>query len=291
MRQDRQSEFPGGHAGSLILNLAPTGIVPARSQTPHVPITPEEIISDVLRCVKLGVSMVHIHARSHDGAATDDADIFRTILTGIRAHCPEVVMVTSTSGRRIKEVKRRASSLFLEGAAKPDMASLTLGSLNFSTETSLNEPATIVRLAEIMKERGIKPELEIFDLGMVNVAHTLINKGLLEPPYYFNIILGNIAAAQVRLHHLAALVADLPEQSIWSVGGIGRFQFQANGLGLILGDGVRIGLEDNLWLDHERTRLASNADLVQRMVKLASAYGRAIASPAEVRNRLGLGGN
>ncbi len=291
MRQDRQSELSGSHTGSLILNLAPTGIVPTRSQTPLVPITPEEIISDVLRCVKLGVSMVHIHARNPDGTATDDAGVFRTILTGIRAQCPDVVIVTSTSGRRVKEVERRASSLFLEGAAKPDMASLTLGSVNFFAEASLNEPTTIVRLAEIMKERGIKPEMEIFDLGMVNVAHTLIDKGLLEPPYYFNIILGNIASAQVRPHHLAALVTDLPAQSIWSVGGIGRFQLQANGLGLILGDGVRIGLEDNLWLDGARTRLASNVDLVQRMVNLASVYGRAIASPAEVRSRLGLGGS
>lgn len=287
----KQHELSGSHTEPLILNLAPTGIVPTRSQTPHVPITPEEIISDVLRCVKLGVSMVHIHARNPDGAATGDAGIFRAILTGIRAHCPDVIIVTSTSGRRIKEVERRAATLLLEDAARPDMASLTLGSMNFSAEASINEPATIVRLAEIMKERGIKPEMEIFDLGMVNIAHTLINKGLLEPPYYFNIILGNIASAQVRLHHLAALVTDLPRHSIWSVGGIGRFQLQANGLGLILGDGVRTGLEDNLWLDGARTCLASNADLVQRVVNLAAVYGRAIASPAEVRSRLGLGGS
>ena len=235
--------------------------------------------------------MVHVHARNQDGEATDNADIFREILTGIRTHCPDVILVTSTSGRRVGEVERRASTLFLEGVAKPDMASLTLGSINFSAETSINEPATIIRLAEIMKEHGIKPEMEIFDLGMINIAHMLINKGLLEPPYYFNIILGNIASAQVSLHHLAALVTDLPEQSIWSVGGIGRFQLQANGLGLILGDGVRTGLEDNIWLDEARTRLASNADLVQRMVDLASIHGRAIASPVEVRNRLGLGGS
>jgi uncharacterized protein (DUF849 family) len=288
MKQDKQSGISGGKSESLILNLAPTGLVPTRDQTPHVPITPEQIVADVLRCVKLGVAMVHIHARTPEGAATDDAGVFREILTGIRAGSADVIIVTTTSGRRIREVERRASTLFLEGAAKPDMASLTLGSMNFSAEASLNEPAAIIRLAEIMKERGIRPELEIFDLGMVNFARTLMDKGLIAPPYYFNIILGNIATAQVSLHHLAALVADLPPQSVWSVGGIGRFQLQANGLGVILGDGVRIGLEDNLWMDAARTRLASNADLVQRMVDIASAFGRPIASPAAVRRRLGL---
>lgn len=278
-------------ATPLIVNLAPTGILPTRERTPHVPLTPTEIVADVCQCIDLGASMIHLHARARDGRPTMDRGIYSEIIAGIRSHASGVVVVVTTSGRRVSGIEQRAEALLLEGSVKPDMASLTLGSVNFSAETSLNEPATIVRLAEIMKERGIKPEMEIFDLGMVNVAHTLIDKGLLEPPYYFNIILGNIASAQVRLHHLAALLTDLPAQSIWSVGGIGRFQLQANGLGLILGDGVRIGLEDNLWLDRARTRLASNADLVQRMVNLASVYGRAIASPAEVRLRLGLGGN
>jgi len=275
----------------LIVNLAPTGILPTREQTPHVPLTPTEIVADVCQCIDLGVSMVHLHARALDGCPTMDRGVYAEIIAGIRCYAPSVVVVVTTSGRRVSSIEQRTEALFLEGNVKPDMASLTLGSLNFSKESSLNEPLTIVRLAEIMKERSIKPELEVFDLGMVNIAHTLIDKGLLEPPYYFNIILGNVATAQVKLNHLAAIVTDLPAQSVWSIGGIGRFQLQANGLGLILGDGVRTGLEDNLWLDGARTSLARNADLVQRIVNLASVYGRAIASPAEARLRLGLGGN
>ncbi|MDE2430226.1 MAG: 3-keto-5-aminohexanoate cleavage protein, partial [Burkholderiales bacterium] len=134
----------------------------------------------------------------------------------------------------------------------------------------------------------IKPELEIFDLGMVNFAKILIDKGLLNPPYYFNIILGNPATAQSRLLHLATIVADLPQDSIWSVGGIGRYQTTANGLGVLLGHGVRTGLEDNLWLDDERTTHASNPQLVRKITIQAEALGRKIASPLQVRQMLGL---
>lgn len=268
----------------LVINLAPTGLVPNREQTPHIPLTPSEIAADVLRCVELGVSMVHLHARE----PSDDCSVFADIITRIRKKSPEVVVITSTSGRRMKEVERRASTIYLEGDAKPDMASLTLGSMNFSTEASVNDPKTIMRLAEIMLERGIRPELEIFDLGMVNVAKILIDKGLIAPPFYFNILLGNPATAQATLLHIAAIVNELPPQSVWSLGGIGRFQLKANALGVVMGNGVRVGLEDNLWLDDARTQLATNAQLVERIVAQANALGRPIASVESVREMLGL---
>ena len=170
----------------------------------------------------------------------------------------------------------------------PDMASLTLGSLNFSAEASISSPSAVTRLATIMQERGIRPELEVFDLGMVNFARVLIDKGLIEPPFYFNILLGNVASAQASLLHLGTLVADLPPQSIWSVAGIGRHQSVASALGIAVGHGVRTGLEDNLWLDEARTTLATNLQLVQRVAAQAAALGRPLASPAEVRQRLGL---
>jgi uncharacterized protein (DUF849 family) len=273
---------------SLIINLAPTGMLPSRQQTPHVPLSPSEIAADVARCVALGASIVHIHAREEDGSASDNPHIFADIIYKIREQSPDVVITTTTSGRRVPDVARRAATLYLDGDAKPDMASLTLGSMNFSSEASVNSPDTIMQLAAIMREKGIRPELEIFDLGMINFAKVLIAKGLIEAPYYFNIILGNPSSAQATLLHLGTMISDLPAQSFWSLGGIGRFQTRANALGVVMGDGVRVGLEDNLWLDEQRTTLATNAQLVQRVAAQATALGRPIATSKEVRTMLAL---
>lgn len=273
---------------SLIINLAPTGLIPTRKQSPYVPLTPIEIAADVAQCAALGVSIVHLHARSEDGSASDDPAVFADIIRRVRAQTPDMIITTTTSGRVVQDIDRRAATLFLDGDAKPDMASLTLGSMNFATEASVNSPATIMRLAELMLKNGIRPELEVFDIGMINFAKILIQKGLIEAPFYFNFILGNPATAQATLLHLATLISDLPEQSFWSLGGIGRFQTKANALGIVMGDGVRVGLEDNLWLDDDRTQLATNVQLVERIVAQANAQGRAIATPKEVRARLGL---
>ncbi len=272
----------------LIINLAPTGMVPTRAMTPHVPLAPDEVVRDVTQCAQLGAAMVHLHARTADGTPTEDPAVYGRMIGAIRAAVPDLIVITSTSGRLVREVEQRAASLYLEGALKPDMASLTLGSMNFATTASINEPQTIVRLAQIMQERGIKPELEVFDLGMVNMAKILIDKGLLQPPYYFNILLGNPGTAQASLMHLAAMVGDLPPQSYWSLAGLGRFQTRATALGVVMGHGVRIGLEDNLWLDDDRTALATNAQLVQRIVAQAQAIGRPVAPPQAVRAMLGL---
>jgi uncharacterized protein (DUF849 family) len=272
----------------LIINLAPTGMVPTRAQSPHVPLTPAEIADDVVRCVGQGVSMAHLHARGADGTPTEDLAVYAEIISGIRARAPETVIVTTTSGRLVADVEKRASTLYLKGELKPDMASLTLGSMNFTREASVNAPATITRLAQIMQDNGIKPELEVFDVGMVNVAHMMIDKGLLQAPYYFNILLGNPGTAQATLLHLATIVNSLPANSVWSLGGIGRFQTQCNGLGVVMGHGVRVGLEDNLWLDDERTQLADNLQLVQRVAAQAAALGRPLASASQTRQMLGM---
>lgn len=273
----------------LIVNLAPTGMVPTRAQSPFVPLTPMEIADDVARCVAHGVSMVHLHARDADGVPTEELSIYAEIIGAIRARAPDTVIVTTTSGRLVADVERRAATLYLEGGLKPDMASLTLGSMNFARDASVNAPATITRLAQIMQERGIKPELEVFDLGMVNIAHMLIDKGLIQAPYYFNILLGNPGTAQATLLHLAAIVGSLPPDSVWSLGGIGRFQTQSNALGVVMGHGVRVGLEDNLWFDDERTQPADNLRLVQRVAAQAAALGRPLASADQARGMLGLG--
>ena len=256
--------------------------------TPHVPESPAEIITDVLKCVPLGVSMAHLHARDAEGVPTYKKEIYNEIITGIKEKNKDLIIVVSTSGRTYSEFSQRSEVLSLEGAVKPDMASLTLSSLNFNKIASVNSPDMIVKLAEKMREKGIKPELEIFDLGMVNFAHYLIKKGLLQPPYYFNIILGNIAAAQAKLLHLGLIISELPENSIWSVAGIGDSQCRMNAIGIVDGGGVRVGLEDNIWFDEGRTILATNYSLVERLVKIAMVVGRPIATPQEVRELLKL---
>lgn len=272
----------------LILNFTPTGMLPTKDQTPHIPVTPEEIAQDVDACTALGASMVHLHARDLQGVPTYRKEIYADIIGRIRSRHPDLVLIASTSGRTYSEFSQRSEVLELEGDLRPDMGSLTLSSINFNKVASINSPDMICRLAERMQERGIKPELEVFDLGMVNYAHYLIRKGLITPPYYFNIILGNIAAAQAKLLHLGLIVAELPQDSVWSIGAVGDSQLRMNAVGVVCADGVRVGLEDNIYLDEERTTLATNAQLVGRVRRIAEGMGRHLASAAEVRSRLNL---
>lgn len=270
----------------FILNLTPTGMVPTRALTPHVPLTPEEIVADVLRCADLGAGMVHLHARDADGQPTYARDVYARLIGGLREARPALVLCVSTSGRVHSEFWQRAEVLELDGDLKPDFASLTLSSLNFSRQASLNPPDLVRDLAAKMLDRGIRPEFECFDLGMINVARYLIDRGLAQPPFYFNLILGNLAGAQANPLALGAMLRELPPDAVWSVGGLGGAQLPAMALSLASGGGVRVGLEDNLWMDDARTELATNPALVERTVALARLLGRAPASPAEIRRRI-----
>jgi len=273
----------------FILNFAPTGLIPTREMTPHVPILPDEIVNEVLNVADLGVSMVHIHARdSASGKPTHEKEFYGAIIGGIRKKRKDLILCVSTSGRIFNNFEKRSDCLNLEGELKPDLGSLTLSSLNFNKQASVNSPQMIQHLARRMLERGIKPELEAFDLGMINYAKYLIQKGLLQPPYYFNLILGNIACAQADMLHLGLMINELPEESIWSVGAVGDYQLKMNSIAIAAGGGVRVGLEDNIWYDEERTRLATNRDLVERIVYIAKAMGREPLSPKEARGLLKL---
>jgi uncharacterized protein (DUF849 family) len=176
----------------------------------------------------------------------------------------------------------------LEGELKPDCGSLTLSSLNFNKQASINSPQMIKDLVQKMLKSNIKPEMEVFDLGMINYAKYLIRKGFINPPYYFNLILGNIACAQANIMSLGLMINELPEGSIWSVGGVGNAQLKMNAMALVIGGGVRVGLEDNIWYDEERTHLATNRELVERILDIAKALGRIPYTHKEVRGVLGL---
>jgi uncharacterized protein (DUF849 family) len=258
--------------------------------SPHVPLTHAEIIDDVARVLEQGVQMVHLHARDSAGLQTGDPEPYGRLIEAIR-QLPggrDAVLCVTTSGRKSADFELRARVLSLDGAAKPDMASLTLSSLNFVQSASINAPDTIRSLAARMQRQNIRPELEVFDLGMANFIKVLLKEGLLSAPLYVNVLLGNIAGAQADALHLAAILAALPDGCIVSVAGVGLCQLTANGLGLLLTDGVRVGLEDNLWFDTARSVKASNAALVERVLRLAAELERPLATRAETRKRLGI---
>ncbi len=273
----------------LIVNFTPTGLIPTKEMTSKVPVAPEEIVEQVLEVAQIGVNMVHLHARDPEtGLPTYRRDVYAEIIRGIRAENHDLVIGVSTSGRNFFEFEKRSEVLDLEGELKPDFGSLTLSSLNFNKQASVNPPEMIQALARKMRDKGIRPELEAFDLGMINYAKYLISKGLIEPPFYFNLILGNIACAQANMLSLGLMINELPEGAVWSVGGVGDSQLRMNAMAVAAGGGVRVGLEDNIWYDEARTQLASNRDLVERVLLIGRAVGRGPSSRKATRERLGV---
>lgn len=273
----------------LIINFTPTGMIPTKEMTPHVPLSVGEIVEDVRIASGVGISMVHLHARiGSTGEPTHSPSIYAEIIEGIRAFDPELVVGVSLSGRNIKTFEARSAPLQLTGGQKPDMGSLTLSSLNFNKMESVNSPDMIQALAAEMQSRGILPELEVFDIGMINYSRYLIRKGLLKPPHYFNLIFGNIACAQAELTMAGLMVRELPENSLLSFGGIGNDQLMMNSVAVASCYGVRVGLEDNIWYDPDRTHLATNIELLQRIHVLAKANNRSVMTPGKLRKHLQL---
>ena len=273
----------------LIVNFAPTGMIPTKAMTPHVPVSVQEIVEDVHRAVEIGITMVHLHARDETtGVPTYKVEVYEKIIASIRSFAPDLIVCVSLSGRDFKTFDQRAEVLQLDGRVKPDMGSLTLSSLNFNKTASVNTPDMIAALAEAMKARDILPELEAFDAGMINYARYLEKKQRITAPFYFNLLLGNVACAQADLLHAGIMVRDLPPNSYWSMAGIGDYQLQMNSLAIAMGGGVRVGLEDNIYYDRRRTRLARNADLLERVHLIAQANERPLMIAAKLRRLLGL---
>ena len=263
-------------------------MVPTREMSRHVPLQPDEVIADVLRCAERGITVAHLHARDEHDEPTTSKDTYARIISGIREQRPDLVLCVSCSGRKVPDFAPRAEVLDLDGDLTPDTASLTLSSLNFPRQASVNAPDVVVALAERMKERDIRPELEVFDIGMVAVLRKLQERGVLVAPAQVNLLFGNLATAQADLPDIGALVGRLPADSVWSLAGIGAAQLPVAAVASAVAPGVRIGLEDNLWLDDERTVPATNVELVDRVHALAEVQGRAIMEPAELRTLLGL---
>ena len=194
--RDFDMPYPLRPYPKLIINAAITGMVATKADNPNVPISIPEIIDDAIRCCRAGASIVHIHARDKNGLPSSDRRIYAEIIEGIRAKCPDVIICVSASGRLESSFEKRSDVLNLDGAARPDMASLTLGSFNFLRQASVNSPETIEKLAVKMRGNAIVPEMEIFDTGMINTAKVLVRKGVLREPFYCNLLLGSAYTAR-----------------------------------------------------------------------------------------------
>ncbi len=232
--------------------------------------------------------MVHIHARNEMGEPTFDEKYFESIIKGIRKQRPKLICCATTSGRNWNEFEKRSAVLYLDKDARPDMASLTTGSMNFFNQASINDPTMIQRLAIAMKEQGVKPELEVFDLGMVNFMKYMERNKIIEGVKFVNILLGNINTARADIRDLSLIVSSLPDNSIWAATGLGQFQLPMNTAAILAGGHVRVGIEDSIYYDYNKNVLASNVELVKRITRIASELQRPIASIDQTREMLGL---
>ena len=226
-----------------IINFTPTGTQTTRSNS-FAPLTPNEIIDSVYEANEIGISIVHLHARDEVTLEnTYKKEVYQRIIEGIKIYCPELLICVSLTGRNFPELEKRSEVLQL----LPDMGSLTMSSLNFPSGASINQPEMILSLIKEMDKYGVQPEIECFDAGMLNYTNYIISKNILTPPYHINIILGNMYNGQCDLGTLSTIKNNLPSNSFTCLGGIGSQQLKSVTYGLLDFDGIRIGLEDNLY--------------------------------------------
>ncbi len=270
------------------LSLCTTGMVPRKEQNANVPISPNEIITQILEIYEdFGLTSVHIHARREDQSPAWEKVYFEKIIEGIRNSAPEIVICVTTSGRDVTEFEKRSEVLEISGSLKPDLASLTLSSQNFLKTASMNSPQMVRDLFQKMLSKDIIPEFEVFDTGMVNVLNELIKEFDYKRHPVVNLLLGNFAGIQTGPLELGFLMERIPNNSVWSVGGIGKHQLPANALALSSGGGVRVGLEDNIFFDSQKTP-ATNYSLVSRVREIAALLGREIMKPDEFRELISI---
>ena len=269
-------------ASKLIITVATTGSVPTREMNPHLPVTPEQIAETAVLCREAGASVIHIHARDADGRPTLDPQVFAQIHSLISERTDLIVQI-STGGRAGTDTEARAAAVRL---LHPEMASLTTGSMNFPDRVYANPFEVIEFLAKTMAESGTKPEMEIFEPGMIANAQRLVEKGLAIEPLHFDFVLGSRGSLPATARNLVFLSETIPPGSTWTVAGIGRWQLPMAVLAIVMGGHVRVGLEDNLY--YHKGVLATNQQLVARVARIAAEVGRPVATPDEARQILRL---
>lgn len=270
----------------VVIAVAITGSVPRKADNPAVPITVSEQIESTQAAFEAGASLVHIHVRNDDETSSSDPDRFAAVQEGLRRHCPGMVVQFSTGGRG-----RDPASRGLSLRHRPDMASLSTGSVNFPTIVYENHPTLVADLAGQMQRFRVRPEIEIFDLSHLHGAKRLVEAGLIDARPHVQFVLGVQNAMPADAHLLDVLLAEMRRilpNATWTAAGIGRNQAVVMDWALARGaDAVRTGLEDNIRV--AKDRLASgNAELVQMAAATIARHGRAVATPAEARRALGL---
>jgi len=269
----------------LIISVGITGSRITRQQTPYIPIAPEEIARSGIEAWKAGASILHVHVRDpKTGLGTQDLSIFKEVVDRIRGETDAILCLTTSGipGRNLP-IPERLNPLSLH----PELVSFDAGSINMGEHVFLNLPEFLECLAKETSERGIKPELEVFEVGMVYTCLHYLERGLLKPPLHFQFVLGTPAGMPATPKSLLHLSEIIPQGSTWSVIGIGPGQLPMAMMGMIMGGHVRVGLEDNIY--YSKGVLAkSNEQLVERVVRIAKEFGREVAKPQESRKMLNL---
>jgi uncharacterized protein (DUF849 family) len=269
-----------------VVAVAITGSVPRKKDNPAVPVTPQEQIESTHEAFEAGATLVHIHVRNDDESPSSDPERFALVQQGVEKHCPGMIVQFSTGGRG-RDPGARGSALYLT----PDMASLSTGSVNFPTIVYENHPTLVRDLATKMKQFGIRPEIEIFDLSHLHGAGRLVEEGLIDDHPHVQVVMGVQNALPAEEHLLDLLLGELRRvlpNATWTAAGIGRFQAPVMDWALARGaDAVRTGLEDNIRISKERLA-ANNAELVEHAVMMIERHGRRAATCEEARVLLGL---
>ncbi|HOL16706.1 MAG TPA: 3-keto-5-aminohexanoate cleavage protein [Bacillota bacterium] len=268
----------------LIITAALTGAEVTRADNPNLPITPAEIAQAAYECYEAGASIVHLHVRHADGTPTQDGAVYKETIERIKEKC-DIIIQVSTGGAVGMSAEERLQPVYL----KPEMASLSTGSVNFGNNVFLNPPAYLEQFARAMQEHGVKPEIEVFDVGMINNALQLVKRGLLKEPLHFDFVMGVPGGIPATIKNLLHLVESIPQGSTWSVAGVGRAELTLATAAVLLGGHVRVGFEDNIYFA-KGVLAESNAQLVERVVQIARIHYRDIATPQEARRILGMGG-
>ncbi len=266
----------------LIITAALTGAEVTKEQQPNLPVTPDEIAEAAYECYKAGASIVHVHARDNEGNPTQSYEVYKEIKEKIETKC-NVIVQPSTGGATWHTPEERLQPVKL----KPEMATLSCGTCNFGPDIFMNSEEYIEKFAMKMKELGVKPEIEVFEKGMINNALRLVKKGILDGPLHFDFVLGVPGACPGTPQDLMYMVGSIPADSTWTVAGIGKSELPLAIMAIIMGGHVRVGFEDNIY--YSKGVLAeSNAQLVERIVRIAKEAGREVATPEEARKILGI---
>jgi 3-keto-5-aminohexanoate cleavage enzyme len=271
----------------VILTAAIVGAETTREQTPHLPLTAEEIGEEARRCAEAGVAIVHLHAREADGRPTQSKERFAEFIAAIRART-DVIVQTSTGGAVGMSIAERCQPLDLA----PEMATLNIATMNFGADVFENRRGDVEQVAGWIKERRIVPEIEIYDVGHLDAARALVAKGLIGAPLHFQFVLGIPGGIAATPRALEALVAELehgfPREGMsWAVAAVGRHQLPMAELAIRMGGHARVGLEDNIYLS-KGVLAQGSAELVEKAAASARAIGREIATPEVARRMLGI---